>query len=251
MGLLIVCEWGRKMENIELVIENLVDWLKEKVEESNSKGIIFGLSGGIDSAVMAGLATRAFPDNSLGLIMPAHSIEQDEEDALLVAKAFGLKTSKIDLTTSFDTFLQATDSSLNNSLAKSNIKPRLRMTTLYYYAQSLGYLVAGPTNKSEYITGYFTKNGDSAVDIMPIADFVKSEIYDLAKALKVPDKIIEKVPSAGLWEDQSDEEEMGFSYETLEKYIRGEKIDGEVYERINTMYERSHHKRQYPSIFKK
>lgn len=239
------------MEKVDIVIEDLVLWLREKVRASHSKGIVFGLSGGIDSAVMAGLAKRAFPDNSLGIIMPCHSIEEDEADALIVAEALGLETVKVDLTESYDVFLGACNRDLDNKLAKSNIKPRLRMTTLYYYGQSLGYLVAGPTNKSEFVTGYFTKNGDSAVDIMPLASFVKSEIYDLALGLGIPAKIIDKTPSAGLWEDQSDEEEMGFSYEVLERYIRGEEIQAELYEKINSMYERSHHKRQYPEIYKK
>ncbi len=244
-------EWGKKMENVDLIIDDLVAWLRLKVKESNSRGVIFGLSGGIDSAVMAGLAKLAFADDTMGLIMPCHSVDQDEKDALLVAEKLGLKTRKVDLTSTFDKFLAATDGSLDNSLAKSNIKPRLRMTTLYYYAQNLGYLVAGPTNKSEFVTGYFTKNGDSGVDIMPLADFLKSEIYELAEALGIPKEIINKVPSAGLWENQSDEEEMGFTYDILEKYIKGETIEEDLYKKISKMDTRAEHKRKYPSVYKK
>ncbi len=239
------------MENIDLLIENLVKWMQDKVKEANAKGIIFGLSGGIDSAVMAGLAKAAFPDTSLGVIMPCHSNEEDEQHGRLVAEKFNLEITKVDLTNTYDVFLQGVDNNLDNKLAKSNIKPRLRMTTLYYYAQNLGYLVAGPTNKSEFVTGYFTKNGDSGVDIMPIGDFVKSEIYQLAKALGVPQEIIDKTPSAGLWENQSDEEEMGFSYDVLEAYIKGEKIDTVLDDKISRMNKISNHKRTYPEIYKK
>lgn len=239
------------MGNIELIIEDLVKWIRDRVEEAGAKGIIFGLSGGIDSAVMAGLAKKAYPDTTMGIIMPCYSNDKDEEDALLVAEKLNLKTTKVDLSKVYDSFLLETDDSFTNKLANSNIKPRLRMTTLYYYGQNLGYLVAGPTNKSEFITGYFTKNGDSGVDIMPIAAFVKSEIYELAKALDIPKEIIDKVPSAGLWENQSDEEEMGFSYDILEKYINEEYIEKELKEKIDAMYSRSTHKREYPTIYKK
>lgn len=237
------------MKNIDRTIEDLVMWLKNKVGDAGADGLIFGLSGGIDSAVMAGLAKLAFPNNSLGLIMPCHSDDRDEEDAILVADALKLETLKVDLTQTYDTLLASCSLDKNNSLAKSNIKPRLRMTSLYYYGQSLNYLVAGPTNKSEFITGYYTKHGDSGVDILPLVDFIKSEIYELAEALNIPKKIIERVPSAGLWEDQSDEEEMGFSYESLEKYIKGEELDDRLREKIDSMYRRSSHKRSYPSKF--
>ncbi len=235
---------------MEHVIDDLVDWLRARVEEAGSKGIIFGLSGGIDSAVMAGLAKKSFPDSSLGLIMPCHSIEEDEAHGRLVAEALDLDIIKVDLSSTFDSFMEAAENKEETLLARSNVKPRLRMTSLYYYAQSLGYLVAGPTNRSEYVTGYFTKHGDSAVDILPLASFTKREIYEMAKLLDIPQEIIDKTPSAGLWKDQSDEEEMGFSYDVLEKYINGEEIDKDLYDKISKMDNRSQHKRQYPPIYR-
>ncbi len=232
-------------------IERLVEWLQNQVISAGSKGIIFGLSGGVDSAVMAGLAKKAFPDNSVGVIMPCHSIDQDEEHGILVAKSLGLETLKVDLSSTYDELLNAVNIDCNNKLARSNIKPRLRMTTLYYFAQTFNYLVAGPTNKSEFITGYFTKHGDSAVDMLPLIDFTKSEIYEMAEILKIPKEIIEKTPSAGLWKNQSDEEEMGFTYEVLESYINKEEVSNDLSNKIDNMYKKSQHKRQYPPYFKK
>ncbi|MFY9214377.1 MAG: NAD(+) synthase [Tissierellaceae bacterium] len=237
------------MSDIELIVEDLIAWLRERVEEAGAKGLVFGLSGGIDSAVMAGLSKLAFPSSSLGVIMPCHSDSKDEEDALLVARALGLETKRVDLTKTFDTMIGSLNLS-NNKLALANIKPRLRMTTLYYYAQSLNYLVAGSTNKSEFYIGYFTKHGDSSVDLLPLADFLKSEIWEMADYLNIPKSIIDKVPSAGLWDNQTDEEEMGFSYQVLDNFIRTGEAAEDVKSRILTMNARSLHKQVYPPIYK-
>ena len=236
--------------NMEEKIKEISDWLQEKVIEAGAKGVVFGLSGGIDSAVVAGIAVRTFPETSLGIIMPCHSNDEDEEHANILAKALDLKTSKVDLSYTFDTLIESTDIFEYNELAMSNIKPRLRMTTLYYYAQVNNYLVIGPTNKSELTTGYFTKHGDSGVDLLPIADFVKEEIYEMAEILEIPEIIIEKEPSAGLVENQTDEDEMGFSYEKLDGYIKTGENKDEITDKIDTMYARSSHKRNYPPIFK-
>ena len=136
-------------------------------------------------------------------------------------------------------------------MAYANIKPRLRMTTLYYYAQLKKYLVAGTGNKSEFTVGYFTKYGDSGSDLMPLVDFTKKEIYELAKYLGVPDKIIQKPPSAGLFENQTDEDEMGFSYDDLEKFINNEKIDSNIEEKIKRMVKISEHKRNFAKSFRR
>lgn len=237
------------MNNIDLVVKDLVNWLQEKIKEANAKGIVFGLSGGIDSAVMAGIAKRAFPNDSLGVIMPCHSNHIDEEHGIIVAEFLGLKTQKVDLSTSFDVLFQSIDVENKNKMAMSNLKPRLRMATLYYIAQTNNYLVVGPTNKSEYEVGYFTKHGDSGVDLLPLASFVKSEIRELAKYLGIPEMIIEKPPTAGLWEDQTDEEEMGFGYDVLDKYIKNKEAPEEIKLKIDKMNKISRHKRSYPPIF--
>lgn len=236
--------------NYEKLRDDLAVWLKKRAEEANAKGFIFGLSGGIDSAVVAALCKRVFPKNSLGLIMPCDSIEDDKEDALKIAKAIDLQTEIIDLTKTYEELCKATFIS-NNKLARSNIKPRLRMTTLYYYGQDLGYLVVGPSNGSEWYVGYSTKYGDSGADIYPIANILKTDIFELAKVLNLPEFIITKKPSAGLWKGQSDEEEMGFTYDELDSYIRGIKVPKpEIKEKIDNMHKKSNHKRVPVPIFK-
>ncbi|RKD34783.1 NAD(+) synthase [Thermohalobacter berrensis] len=231
------------------ICNSLVKWLREKAEDAGCNGLVFGLSGGIDSAVVAALSKKAFPNNSLGVIMPCHSIKKDEEHARLVAKALDLKTVKVNLSDVFDKLLIAVDDDGSNDLATANIKPRLRMTTLYYFAQKHKYLVAGTGNKSELTVGYFTKHGDSGVDLLPIASFVKQEVRELAKYLGIPEIIINKPPSAGLWENQTDEEEMGISYKELDNYIKTGKADKKVKEKVDRMYKLSGHKRRMPLIF--
>lgn len=235
---------------MEKIIDEVVKWIQDRVHEAKAKGVVFGLSGGIDSAVVAGLAKKAFPDNSLGVIMPCHSNPIDEEHGRLVADAIGLKVEKVDLTETYDTLLKSIPFEAGNKMALANIKPRLRMTTLYYYAQNLGYLVLGPSNKSEFTVGYFTKHGDSGVDLLPIASFTKTQVRDLARELKIPNIIIEKPPTAGLWENQTDEKEMGFGYDVLDKYIETKTGPEDIVEKIEHMNRISEHKRNMPPIFK-
>lgn len=238
------------MNNIQNLCEDIVRWLRDRVEESGSKGLVFGLSGGIDSAVTAALAKKAFPNGALGIIMPCHSNPEDEEHARIVAEALDLITKKVDLSSVYDVFLDELEGT-DNILALSNIKPRFRMTTLYYYAQINRYLVAGTSNKSEFTVGYFTKHGDSGVDILPIVDLLKEEVFDLARYLGIPDVIINKPPTAGLWENQTDEKEMGFSYKELDGYIKTGEVSDSVRDKIEAMNERSEHKRRFPLMYTK
>lgn len=231
------------------VTEDLVNWLREKAEDAGAKGFVFGLSGGIDSAVVAGLSKRVFPDNSLGLIMPCESIDEDREDAIKVSEALDLETKTVDLTNTYRELIKASFSS-ENRMARSNIKPRLRMTTIYYYAQDLGYLVLGPSNASEWYLGYSTKYGDSGADLMPIVNILKTDVFEIAKELGIPDEIINKKPSAGLWVGQTDEDEMGFTYDELDSYIRGEREpEKDKKEKIDRMHRLSHHKREMAPKF--
>lgn len=201
---------GMIMENVDLVIEKIVSWMREIVKGAKAEGLVFGLSGGIDSAVVAGLAKLAFPETSLGIIMPCYSDPIDEKHGILVARALDLQVKKVDLSRTFDVLFSSIDEENKNKMAKINLKPRLRMTTLHYFAQNNNYLVAGSTNKSEFVVGYFTKYGDSGVDLLPLASFVKSEIRELARRLNIPEIIIEKPPTAGLWSNQNDEEKSRF-----------------------------------------
>lgn len=237
------------MEKIEKICDELVKWLRIKVEDANCKGVIFGLSGGVDSAVIAGISKLAFPDTSLGVIIPCHSSSIDEKHGLLVADSLGLETKKVDLSETYNTLIESVDCKNDNSLAKANVKPRLRMTTLYYLAQEKNYLVLGGTNKSEFTVGYFTKYGDSGVDLLPLASFVKKDIWEMAKYLNIPESIINKPPTAGLWEDQTDEDEMGFNYNDLDTFILEKRGKKDIVEKIETMNKISEHKRKYPPIF--
>ncbi|NLY08670.1 MAG: NAD(+) synthase [Tissierellia bacterium] len=234
--------------DIKFLANELVLWLKERAESANAKGFVFGLSGGIDSAVVAAACKQALPNNSTGIIMPCHSIDEDEEHARIVAESLNITLEKVDLTKTFDALVEAAPKS-EHAMAISNIKPRLRMTTLYYYAQTHGYLVVSGSNLSEFYTGYFTKFGDSGADILPLANILKKDVYRLAKYWDIPEVIIDKKPSAGLWKGQTDEQEMGFSYDELDGFIQGESIDSNIEEKIISMHNRSKHKRAFPPIF--
>ena len=232
------------------IVDNLVEWLRDSVKEANCKGIVYGLSGGVDSAVIAALSKLAFGDESLAIMMPINSSFEDEIDAKLVIDKFNLNAIKVDLSRTYSEFVEVVEKG-GNQMAYANVKPRLRMTTLYYYAQLKGYLVVGTSNKSEFTVGYFTKYGDSGSDLMPLVDFTKKEIFELARYLEIPDKIIQKPPSAGLFEDQTDEDEMGFTYNDLEIYINNEKIDERIEEKINKMVKISEHKRNFAKGFRR
>ncbi|WP_286680676.1 NAD(+) synthase [Tepidanaerobacter sp. EBM-49] len=228
--------------DMEKLCDKLVEWLKNYVKNAGASGAVFGMSGGVDSSVVSVLCKKAFGDNVLGLIMPCHSDKNDELDAKLVAEKFDIKYKVVTLDSVYDEFLKVVDET-EDKLVKANIKPRLRMTTLYYYAGLNNYLVVGAENKSELVVGYFTKHGDSGADLMPIANLVKSQVRMLASYLGIPQKIIDKAPSAGLWSGQTDESEMGITYEELDNYILTGRADPKVKERIELLNKRSEHKR--------
>jgi len=233
--------------NTEILVQKLVDWLKERVYEAGAKGAVFGMSGGIDSAVVAVLCKKAFGKNVLGLHLPCYSSQKDEIDAERVAKLYDIPYKKIVLDTVYDAFMKILEPTENKN-AKINIKPRLRMITLYYYAASYNYLVVGTGNKSELTVGYFTKYGDGGVDLLPLGNLVKTKVRELAKYLEIPQDIIEKPPTAGLWEGQTDEGEMGISYKELDNYILTGIASPEVKEKIDLMNKKSEHKRMLPFI---
>ncbi len=234
------------------VCEELILWLKRKVEEGGASGLVFGLSGGIDSSVVGVLSKKAFPDRSLGLIMPCYSNEQDKKDAIKVAEKFSIEYRIVPLEPVYDKYIEILPEEGNNiKLARANIKPRLRMITLYYFANTYNYMVVGTGNKSELEVGYFTKYGDGGVDLLPLGGFVKSEVRELARCLDIPDEIMIKPPSAGLWEGQTDEKEMGLTYEELDTYLLTGEGDPKVIEKIEAMRKKSAHKRVLPEIFKR
>jgi NAD+ synthase len=228
----------------------LTNWLKDKVTSAGANGVVLGVSGGIDSAVVAGIASKAFPKDTLGLILPCHSHPQDMAHAKLVIDRFQIECKEIILDKVYDQFVMAMGATYKDprSLSMANIKPRLRMITLYHHAADRNYLVLGTGNKSELTVGYFTKYGDSGVDLLPIGSLVKSQVVDLAKHLDVPTEIIEKPPTAGLWEGQTDEKEMEITYNQLDNFILTGNGPIEIVERINKLNKNSQHKRELPPM---
>ncbi|MHB0976743.1 MAG: NAD(+) synthase [Candidatus Aquicultorales bacterium] len=238
-------------QSYEALAEFLISWIRRVVEESACRGTVVGLSGGVDSSVVASLCRRAYPDDSLGVVMPCHSNPLDLEHASLLAAALKIATRTVVLDDIFDRFLEAIGDvgpGETKSNADANLKPRLRMATLYYHANRLNYLVAGTGNKSEATVGYFTKYGDGGVDILPIGNLVKEEVYGLADYLGVPRAIIEKPPTAGLWAGQTDESEMGLAYQELDRYILTGEAKPDVKARIERMNRASEHKRRLPLV---
>ena len=232
--------------------DHLTDWIHAEVTVAGGAGAVFGLSGGIDSAVVAALAKRAFPHHTLGVIMPCHSDPRDAEDGALVAHHFGVPSATVDLAPVYDVLLgqlAACSSDLPESrLATANLKPRLRMTTLYAFANQLDYRVLGTGNRAELAVGYFTKYGDGGVDLLPLGGLVKGEVRDLARELGVPEIVIAKPPSAGLWADQTDESEMGLTYEELDAYLLTQQASPAFKARVDAMNAASEHKRVLPRI---
>ncbi|MGE5416453.1 MAG: NAD+ synthase [Acidobacteriota bacterium] len=232
-----------------VIAEKLVEWLRDRAKQAGASGAVLGLSGGIDSAVVAGLAKRAFANNVLGVIMPSHSLSQDAEHAKLVAEAFGIETKIVELSPVYDSVLNALNESAQpHPLGAANIKPRLRMISLYYLAQQNNYLVLGTGNLSELHMGYFTKYGDGGVDLLPIGRLVKQQVRELARFLGVPQPIIDKPPSAGLWEGQTDEDEMGITYADLDRYILSGEASDAVRVKVDNLHRRSEHKRNMPPV---
>jgi NAD+ synthase len=238
---------------MEEKINKLIEWIRQQVTEAGLNGAIVGISGGIDSAVVAHLIKRAFPDRSLGLIMPCKSNPKDKEDALKVVESCGIQHFVIDLTETHQTLFSEIEKQLKEKgewnedaarLGDANTRARLRMTTLYAVANNYGYMVVGTDNAAEWHTGYFTKYGDGGVDLVPLVHFTKGEVREMARILGVPEEIITKAPSAGLWEGQTDESEMGTTYEMIDKYLKGEDIPEKDRQIIERLHNRSHHKRQ-------
>ncbi|MCD5415221.1 MAG: NAD(+) synthase [Clostridiales bacterium] len=242
-------------EHIEKKIDQAICWLREQVRVSETQGLVVGVSGGIDSAVVANLIKRAFPNNSLGVILPIRSNENDEEDGLAVVMKIDLKCAVINLDKEHKTILDKTIYELaelglynkeKKRITDANLRARLRMSTIYAIANQLSYLVVGTDNAAELHTGYFTKFGDGGVDLLPIATLKKHEVYDWAKCLDVPPEIIKRKPSAGLWEGQTDEQEMGTTYKYIDALLEDKLIPDEDREIIESLHEKSMHKRVMP-----
>jgi NAD+ synthase len=253
--------------NYQEIENKLVEWIRNKVKTAGLKGAVVGLSGGIDSSVTSLLCQKAFPKDTLGLIMPCQSSPEDRVDAIKHAEKFGINYQEIDLSLTYQQLLKtaaASDPKLNlekvierenlsaadesTKLALANLKPRLRMTMLYFYANLNNYLVVGTDNRSELKLGYFTKYGDGGIDIAPLGNLVKLEVRGLAREMGIDQKIIIKAPSAGLWDGQSDEDELGLSYRELDYYLVNGEAEPETAARIERISAANQHKLELPAI---
>jgi NAD+ synthase len=246
--------------------ETIAMWMRSQLSSAGARGFLVGLSGGIDSAVVARLAQMAAPGAVTGVVLPCHSDPQDETDALSVAAHLSLATLRVDLTPAYDRLVTEAQAALRKPpesprsataadplrgrIPLANIKPRLRMTALYFIANSINYLVAGTGNRSELAIGYFTKYGDGGVDLLPIGRLLKRQVRDMARELRLPAAIIDRAPSAGLWAGQIDEEDMGFTYAELERYLDEgpQAVSPALAMRIERLARSSDHKRVMPPM---
>jgi NAD+ synthase len=255
--------------------DEIADWLRYQMDEAGATRLVLGLSGGIDSAVVCALSTMAAgPSRVIAAIMPIHSRSDDIRDAELVATTFEVIPRAIDLVPAHDALIVAMPGegaagledanvdpnrqSIRRQLALANVKPRLRMTSLYYLANRYNGMVVGTGNKTELAIGYFTKYGDGGVDLLPLGDLDKTAVRGLARELGVPERVISKAPSAGLWEGQTDEAEIGVTYDQLDRALaaipgeeRKEPIDPATMDRISALVAASEHKRRAIPVFRR
>ena len=237
------------MRNYAEETEKRIAFIRQAVADAHADGIIFGNSGGKDSALV-GILCKMACENTEGIILPCSSQRNftiDKDDGMAVAGQFGIKTRVVDLTAQKELAMQTMSQVAQlTPAAIANIAPRLRMMTLYAIGASENRLVAGTGNASEYYMGYFTKWGDGAYDLNPIADLTATEIFAFLRYLKAPEAVITKAPSAGLFEGQTDEEDMGVTYAAIDHYI----ATGEASEHdkaiIDRYHARSEHKRRNP-----
>ena len=200
--------------------DDIVEFVQNKVSEANADGLVVGLSGGIDSTLAAFLACEAVgKENVFGIVMPSTTTPtEDKLHGTAIAQLLGINYKEIAIDSILNEFLSVTQLE-EDKLSIGNLKARIRMSIIYFYANSKNYLVSGTGNKSEILIGYFTKHGDGACDIEPIGDLYKTDVYQLAKYLEIPQEIIDKPPRAGLWNNQTDEDEIGMTYELLDKIL--------------------------------
>ena len=239
--------------SMERFRDELSRWIQEKVLAAGARGTVVGISGGVDSAVVAALCQRAFPETNLGVILPCiRSPRRTVRPA--AGGAHGVRTVTIDLTETRRNLVALVETAASDAPAETirwarvNVKPRLRMTVLYQIAARYNYLVVGTENRAEIAVGYSTKFGDAAADLMPIGNLVKREVRALAEVLGVPREIIDRTPTAGLWAGQTDEEEMGVTYDELDEWLLTGRVAPDVRARLETLHNRSAHKRSMPPL---
>lgn len=234
--------------NCEAELNGITSFIYNEVTHAKKKGCVVGVSGGIDSAVIATICARIFPNNTYGILLPAKNtiFNSSVHRAINLVKALHIEWSYVEIPTLVTI----------NKKALGNYHARMRMATLYFFAEELDCLVIGTDNKSESYLGYFTKFGDGGVDINPIGQYFKSEVYELARYLGVSSDIINAAPSAELWEGQTDEKELGLSYDEIENCIRSieNNVDKEFFTTkeimlIEKVHKITEHKRNIPNEY--
>ena len=248
-----------KNQDYDTIINTIGDFLEKQIEKTQSKGVILGLSGGIDSAVISYICKRKLKEKTLALIMPDTTItpKSETDDALKMIALTGIEYKLIDIKPIINEYSMYIEP---NEKAKGNLRARVRTNILYYYANLKNYLVLGSSDKSEFNIGYFTKFGDGASDVTPIVSLYKLQVRETAKRLGVPDNIIAKKSSPHLWKDHEAEEELGIPYEEIDsilycmidKKLSTDKIEQktqipkEAIEKIQQLHVNSEHKRSSP-----
>ena len=249
--------------NAKKEAERVIEFVRNYYKENNLGGAILGISGGKDSGVVAAILTEALgKENVIGVTLPCHSKDEDKIDAKLVSDYYGFELINFDITSTFDSFKNelknlgdfSEEQTKNSDI---NLKPRLRMSTLYYLAalysaiKGKTYLVAGTSNKCELFVGYFTKGGDSVHDISTIADFTVDEVIAIGEYLKVPEKVLYKKPNDGL-SNQTDEDKLGVKYKDIASYIENPvSVEKEVGEKIKRLHNNNLHKFNIPTYRRK
>lgn len=245
-----------KNQDYASITQTFEKFLLDQIEKNHVKGLILGLSGGIDSAVLAYLCKRQLKEKTIALIMPDTLItpKSETDDALKMISLTGIEYKLIDIKPIVNEYSMYVEP---NDWAKGNLRARVRANILYYYANSKNYLVLGSSDKSEYLLGYFTKYGDGAADITPIISLYKLQVREIAKYLGVPENVITKRSSPHLWKEHEAEEELGASYEeidsilyclfekkkSIEETVELTQIDKSLVEKIYLQNKNSEHKR--------
>jgi NAD+ synthase len=248
--------------NYQNEIDNIAQWMKDYASDAGAEGFIVGLSGGIDSSVIADLAVRAVgKENVIGVSLPCQTRADMKDDAQELAKNLGIRFEKVELRQPVGFLAEGIKMTRTNvdSLVLANIKARLRMTALYAFAGANNYLVAGTGNLSELMVGYFTKYGDGGVDIEPIGMYFKTEVYQMAELMTaIPNNVKTKAPSADLWDGQTDEEELGMPYSELDEILKAlltpnsselDKFNIDKISKVEKMIKVSMHKKGIPPSF--
>ncbi len=230
-------------------------FLQNYLVKSGAKGYVLGLSGGVDSSLVAAITKKAVGKEKLFCYsLPIHSHKSDEEDAAKLAKLLDVNFKVVDLSSTYDCYIKQLEGNDFSRLTKSNLKVRMRMLTLYAFAQEKNALVLGTDNYDENYVGYFTKHGDGACDVLPIVRLTKAEVREAAKLYGVSDELANRTPTAGLFEGQTDEKEMGITYDELDAYLLGKEVNEEARKRIEHLHNVSEHKRNEtprPKAFKR